>query len=82
MQLMPRFTGDSGSPFTATTRPCFVAIWMPQPTPQKRHTPLSHWKPASASSLSACASASRVAGKAKLLATEAATAVFRKSRRV
>src|SRR6266511_777697 len=39
----PRFTGLSGSPFTATTFPPAVATSTPQPTPQKRHGALSHF---------------------------------------
>jgi hypothetical protein len=80
MQLRPRLTGDSGSPLTATTLPSRVAIMIPQPTPQKRHTDLSHFQPSS--SAFALARASSGTQIPRLLATEAATAVLMKSRRV
>src|SRR3989344_729313 len=47
MQLRPLFTGASGSPWVATTRPSFTPTSTPQPVPQKRHTPLAQRMPAS-----------------------------------
>src|SRR5574337_2602 len=41
MQLMPRLTGESGSPWVATTRPFCTPTSTEQPTPQKRHAALS-----------------------------------------
>ena len=44
-QSRPRLTGASGSPFDGHDPAVAVAIWMPQPVPQNRHTPLSHAPP-------------------------------------
>ena len=81
MQLRPLFTGASGSPWVATTRPSLVPTSTPQPVPQKRHTPLSHLTPASPP---AAASASFTPGTVTPAATAvAATAlVLINSRRV
>ncbi len=80
MQLSPRFTGASGSPLTATICPPLVAIWMPQPVPQKRQTPLSQLQPASAAF--ACASASWLTVMPTVAAVAAAIPDFMNARRV
>ena len=49
MQFRPRFTGASGSPFTATILPSFVATMIPQPVPQNLQAALSQRQPFSAS---------------------------------
>ncbi len=41
MQLSPRLTGASGSPWVATTRPDWVPTRTEHPVPQKRHGALS-----------------------------------------
>src|SRR5690606_5396495 len=41
MQLSPRLTGASGSPWVATTRPSCTPTSTEQPVPQKRHGALS-----------------------------------------
>ncbi len=80
MQLSPLFTGACGSPLVATTRPSRVPTRIPQPVPQKRHTPLSHDTPASAAA--ACARAVSESGIPAVAAVTAAMPCFMNSRRV
>src|SRR6187549_2034359 len=42
MQLRPRFTSASVSPWVATTLPSFTPTITPHPVPQKRHGALDH----------------------------------------
>ena len=43
MQLRPRLTSASVSPWVATTLPSFTPTMTPQPVPQNRHGAFDHW---------------------------------------
>src|SRR5574341_713401 len=79
MHSRPRFTGDSGSPLTATTLLLRTPTSTPQPVPQNRHGALLHL---STTTACACASGGTSRSSPHAEAAPAAAEALRNSRRL
>jgi len=85
MQLRPRLTGASGSPWVATTRPFWTPTSTEQPVPQKRQAALSQRTAVVFSAAAGAASFFAASAGTEMPAVAAAVAiawVLMKSRRL